>query len=240
MEQWKPYRIKDLYLKNKENEPKVPFLLPTREDIDNFPFLEYYKDHFESLDDSFNLLKQSYIPLANDGTDISNVLDTFKFSVMHLLILNSEKYNRLWDAYTVQYNPIENYNRVEETTLTKNGSEKNEINIGTRTDNITSGERKSTTTNNNTTYNNDTLHLNDNSIIDTESVTDTNTIGEQSNTDTLTFDNRTDTTKSKISGNIGITTSQMMIGSSLTLYESFNFFKIMFNDITKELCYFFV
>lgn len=142
--------------------------------------------------------------------------------------MNIENWKKLWQNYIAEYNPIDNYNRHEETVLTDTGNDttvKNGSMINTMT-----GSTTATDTSTIYAFNSDSA---------------TNVSGGQSNvtpdtTATDTYNNIEDKrtlntehkTVSEISGNIGVTTSAQMIAENINLWK-WNFFDDVFDSIIK-------
>lgn len=140
-------------------------------------------------------------------SDFSWIMDsaTLKAVWDMYLIENLENLKRAYNALMVEYNPIENYNRKEKITVNHNNRQTNNT-----TDTQTIGEK--TITDNTSAYNSTTYQPN-------------NQTKEDSYTDTLektgTIENvGSDVTINETSGNIGVTTSQQMIESELTLRKT--------------------
>lgn len=141
---------------------------------------------------------------------------------------NIENWQKLWENYTAKYNPIDNYNRHEETVLTDTGNDtsvKNGSMINTMTGTTTAMDMSM--------------------IYAFNSNTATNVSGGQSNvmpdtTATDTFNNVEDKrtlntehkTVSDISGNIGVTTSAQMISENINLWK-WNYFDDVFDSIIR-------
>lgn len=134
------------------------------------------------------------------------------------------QWNRLWNVYSVEYNPINNYDMTEEETpnLTRTRTISNESDFTVTTDtdaqtNIyafnSSSETPQGTADGNSTVN--TKGSKDDNY--TEDVT------SDTGTRTLTR-----------SGNIGVTTSQQMIQSEIELWK-WDFYKQIFADLDKIL-----
>ena len=129
------------------------------------------------------------------------------------------KWDRLYEVLvSAEYNPIENYSMVEVETpdLQDHRVTKVDQNIVNETDLNDYG-------------------FNSNDPVPTSK--NTNRLsgsGEDNQTDEVV--NRTGTRTLQRSGNIGVTTSQMMIQSSVDLYSKSNFIDIIFNDIDSVLC----
>lgn len=124
-----------------------------------------------------------------------------------------------YDALQVQYRPLENYNRVEETTDTPTGKVKNVTDVGAATGNQTTTSKVSA-------YDSD-AEVNAGSTI----VTDTMA---RSTTNTQSFEDSYHTTHhSEISGNIGVTTSQQMLQSELDI-QSWNLYEHITDVFLEE------
>lgn len=141
--------------------------------------------------------------------------------MLYTIIYNKyiDNWNSLWDAMTAEYNPIENYNMVEDgndtndntttysgsetDTTTKSGSENHSITkTGSETDtNVQSGTRETKTsggwTDKRSAFNSDTLKADTGREYDTtDGVTETESFGtgskEYKDVNTKTFANRQD------------------------------------------------
>lgn len=137
----------------------------------------------------FNALMYKYSTFecchANNSYDFINVWNNF-------IVANIENIYKIYSALKSEYNPIENYNRNESSTITTN----NHVSTGAELGN------SPTITTYKTTQDNDTFYKVDKS----ENTGKTESDG-----------NGTTTTSSNVSGNIGVTTNQQMIESELKL-----------------------
>lgn len=103
--------------------------------------------------------------------------------------------NRLYNAMTTEYNPLENYNKTETST--------------TNTENNSHGENTTTSLNDivntleKTTYNSDSLHTSEKT---TTKPNDIKVSGATESENIVNYENKT-------TGNIGVTTSQQMLKS---------------------------
>lgn len=146
----------------------------------------------------------------------------------------------LWERYKaaieLEYNPIENYDRQERSTRTPNltrtqGGSYTDSHNGTVT----------TTNNGNTTDqraadNSSAWENFDKSNIDlrdetTNNLTDTRTYNNMTDAET-----GTDTTESRIHGNIGVTTSQQMLTAELDLIPRLDIIDYIADDWHSEFC----
>lgn len=120
------------------------------------------------------------------------------------------KWGKLYGTLTLEYNPIENYDRIEE--YTDDGIANSQ---DTRTDNITTA--------------NAAAPFNEESLKTRETNTQTGTVGNVgSNTTKVTHTGR-------IHGNVGVTTSQQMLESERNV-ALFNLYKVIANDIIDYFC----
>jgi hypothetical protein len=120
------------------------------------------------------------------------------------------KWSKLYGTLMLEYNPIENYDRIEE--FTDDGIANSQ---DTRTDNITTANAAAP-------FNEETLKTR-------ETDTQTGTVGNiGSNTTKVTHTGR-------IHGNVGVTTSQQMLESERNV-ALFNLYKVIANDIIDYFC----
>lgn len=161
-------------------------------------------------------------------TELQNIID----------VMFKDKWDKLHDALTLEYGVIDNYNRIEDTTLTSSGTNNTSGNDN-NTDVMTGGHSNMRTDNNThkvSAFDDDTLVNNDSDTGTTDDVfeydneTKTSTGTNTSNTTT----SGSDITHSEIKGNIGVTTSQQMIQSEIEL-RRFNLITEMYNDLDTLL-----
>jgi hypothetical protein len=146
----------------------------------------------------------------------------------------------LWERYKaaieLEYDPIENYDRHELTTRKPNLTR---TQGGGYTDNHTG-----TVTNANTGDTTDQRAADNSSAWENYDKTNVNLTDTATNnlTDTRTFNNMTeaetgtDTTESRIHGNIGVTTSQQMLTSELDLIPRLDLIDYIADDWHSEFC----
>ena len=158
-------------------------------------------------------------------------------------------FERMYEALRVQYSPIENYDRMEDIKREYKDS-------GTDTETLTLG---SSTTSKNTGTDTSTLQgggstekgvsaYNENGYTNREKDTET-----QNSTNTQQYDStvtntrsgsdmtktdygkqRTETENTRIHGNIGVTTSQQMIESEMSLRAKYDIYKIISREFERE------
>lgn len=161
--------------------------------------------------------------------------------------LNHKKYQDMYKAVSLEYNPIHNYDMTESGTDSTVG--KNIVNAsGTdKTDNNTSTQVTSNVTDNGTTTEGVTAYDRA-EFKDSSKTTNVNTaeggsltknsgnVTVSSTSDTTTDNNVTLTHSLTRTGNIGVTTSQQMLISELDLIPRKQLLYEFFNDYKNMLC----
>ena len=164
-------------------------------------------------------------------------------------------WNRLYNAMMIEYDPIQNYNRVEKTNTQNRGAmthggkdtvagSGNDSDVSTGYDSDV-GSGSDTLTNNITSFDNNTLvthdqaqnqkgstitHNRNSTITHNHGITDTTTYGH-----TIT-DTTGSLVQSEISGNIGVTTSQQMLESELELAPKLNVMNYIIDSFKNRFC----
>lgn len=136
-------------------------------------------------------------------------------------------FTRMYAACTAEYNPIENYDRQEDRTETTEDTMGNTRTLDTNTATTgTNTTEDSVSAENVTTFSPDTKSVQtpDLDVADTGTVTD-----DGSYDGSLTID-------SHIHGNIGVTTSQQMLESELTLVPKLDIIRIISDSWAAEFC----
>lgn len=162
------------------------------------------------------------------------------------------KWGKLLDnVYAQTYNPIENYDRQEDTSLTYEGSENVTRNVDSdrKIKGTTADTRNDTSSANSSSQKNvfafdSTAASPSDSDSGTTTATGTgssNSTVDNSDTEKRTeteghsFTNRKNVTASRIHGNIGVTTSQQMMESEIALRMKHDFFDTVYEDIANTL-----
>ena len=152
------------------------------------------------------------------GDTLANII----FSV------NIENWKKLWQNYTAEYNPIDNYNRHEETVLTDSGNDttvKNGSMINTM-----AGSTTATDTSTIYAFNSESAtSVSGGQSSVTPDTTTTDTFNNVEDKRTLNTEHKT---VSNISGNIGVTTSAQMIAENINLWK-WNYFDEVFDSIIR-------
>lgn len=205
-------------------------------------------NHFEveiealgySIADFAHLFYHDYIsgrPIYTTGDEIEGCLTRVH---MH----NKKKYEVWMQVYAAEYDPIENYNRMEESTKIRTP----DLTQETEAESERKQTRTTTETPNNwqendlrkvAPYDSEELHdaeKTERTITGTRSTSESYTgQPDTASSTTTTTGTDTETIESTIHGNIGVTTSQMMLLSSLDLAERLKFVQEIERDCAKEL-----
>ena len=199
-------------------------------------------------------------PLINKENLVNNILlecgefevlygdlSFYKNAVNHFFKLNYDLFNQWATDLELEYNPLENYDRMEhwtdssenqgsESEHTSNSMTSSGTNTTSSTDTISA-----TSLNDKSAYDNNTLVAdtkNTTNSTDTNSGTDTNSqSGSNTGSRGASSSNSTDSEhEGRIHGNIGVTTSQQMLESEMLLRQKWQLIKIItdmfMNDLT--------
>lgn len=142
-------------------------------------------------------------------------------------------------ALNKDYNPIENYNRVEESTLDHvgSGTNKNKVSESGKNDSTSKTKVDETNTDKVTGYDSSTFENKNQNIIDNNTSGENHsTYSDSNNSEGSTTDKFNDKTISHISGNIGVTTSQQMLESELKLRREYNIYDMITDLFISEFC----
>lgn len=200
-------------------------------------------------------------PLVGAMLNVHGELETHSRQELVDIIVNhfQPKWNRIYITTVLEYNPIENYNMVEDELLTIDYGKRIQMNLYKRGTDSTSVagttsteiERNESNSGSDTTKvtglnipntgfrdNNQILKQNLTDITDTQKVTDNNTttLTRDTEDEESTHEDGTDShgKKLKRTGNIGVTTTQQLIKSEREIQIDF-FTEIVFPDIDKIL-----
>lgn len=134
---------------------------------------------------------------------------------------------RYYNAITAEYNPLENYDREEDRTVTRDDETGN-----TRTLNTQQAFTGTVTTENTVSAENVSVYEPDNRTVETPN---TQTADTGSITDAGTFDG-SEIEHSRVHGNIGVLTSQAMLLSELDLVPRLDLIKYISDNYAAEFC----
>ena len=191
-----------------------------------------------------------------DDTIINSPLSiTFdnNYDYLTLILLRYQyKWSKLIDnVYAQIYNPIENYDRQEDTSLSYEGSENVTRNVDSdrKIKGTTADTRNDTSSaNSNSQKNVFAFDSTEASPSDSDSGTTTATgtgtsnstvdnsdIEKRTETEGHSFTNRKNVTASHIHGNIGVTTSVQMLTAEQEFRIKYDFFNTVYEDIANAL-----
>lgn len=227
--------------------------------FDLFGIELYDTDEQESLEASFEMdFRILYGERQVDNTIINNPfagfypIDDRYYYLQSILLRYQYKWQKLLDnVYAQIYNPIENYDRQEDTSLTYEGSENVTRNVDSdrKIKGTTADTRNDTSSANSSSQKNvfafDSAEA---SPSDSDSGTTTatgtgssNSTVDNSDTEKRTeteghsFTNRKNVTTSRIHGNVGVTTNQQMMTSELEFRLKNDFFNTVYEDIANAV-----
>jgi hypothetical protein len=214
----KRFKIEELYKTAKQSNVA---LLPVNT---NFEWWEEYENN-ASIYDRYILdtFRNFYYWVVFNGSTPAEVLEDFKEAITSFLTINQKRYGELYRLHVLPdsaYDIVNNYSVTENSTRT--------ITEGTRTDSDTAklGEREDTGENKISAYNS-SEYQDANEVITTTGAQEnvvTSVKGEQENTDVYELTR---------AGNIGVQTPADVIGGHLDLWDRFNFYKQIFDEIAK-------
>ena len=192
-----------------------------------------------------------------DNTIIDNPFSEFfkenKYVYLDVLMLRYQyKWQKLLDnVYAQTYNPLENYDRQEDTSLSYEGSENVTRNVDSdrKIKGTTADTRNDTSSANSSSQKNvfafDSTEASP-SDSDSGTTTATGTGSSNSTVDNSDTEKRTETeghsftdrknvTASRIHGNIGVTTSVQMLTAEQEFRMKYDFFNTVYEDIANTL-----
>lgn len=156
-------------------------------------------------------------------------------------------WDRLYSAMKIEYNPIENYDRMEDWTDGRSGNRKNTVSDSTILDGQTQNSGSVTRTDSRTGDNkvsgyNDNVLVPQSQQVETGGSTDTDhTRQDVDSTTTRTGSGSEDTTettthKGRVHGNIGVTSSQQLMASELELVPQLNIINYIISSFKNRFC----
>lgn len=248
-------KIKDYITKN-----NLSISLINKATLGDIGWEQMYKDNATIIDNiCYRLYGQNVLDDTADPT-ITNDTATLTSELLFNsnLFINSCKssINRLWELESVNFSPIENYDRYEDISTVRNGNETTELDkAGT--------EKETSTTNGaveNTVKNNQTEIVKNEPTSYATNLIDTSTTEYSGNADTSTttyngvtdvketaytdrkdttthnYNNITDKHEAHIHGNIGVTTATAMMSEFVSFYSTYNFWVKFWKIYVKINC----
>ena len=216
--------INDLmeYLRN-NNLPLIPQIV-----ANTYSYLTDYLRYYIELDNFFRKNNSDLLLSINNLKDDNEIVTYCYGLITSNFIVNNYKYEKLYKTMLVEYDPIENYNRIEKNTTT-HGTVSTTMQYGDRNNISTTDGKTDTSTEKISTFDSDVLKPNSENSVN-YGINKVTSI-DSSHSDTTTINGYTDTIESNIHGNIGTLTTQTMLTSERQL-ALFSFYTIIFNDIT--------
>lgn len=195
-------------------EPKFAWLTS---DVALFLDKDYYLIH--SGQKCINRSFERFMKLKEDGLIADDLLELVKI-IEYKYVL---KWNKLYDAITTDYKPLDNYNMEEKETpdITKTKTVNSSITTETKDD----------------TTEVDVYGFNSSSPVPNGKQTRNGSVTVSGDADdNVETDTESGTRTLNRSGNIGVTTSQQMLQSEIDLRNNYNFTNQLMDDMDSELC----
>lgn len=204
----------------------------------------YFEEIITALEESVANFAGMFYMDYKSARPIYTTEEEFVYCFQKVLMHNAKKYEIWLQAYAAEYDPIENYSRHEVSGKTRTPD------ITNQTDATTSRNQTRTTTETPTNYTETTTtkvapfdsttlrNMEESAVVASGSrATTENFTGDPDEMSSTTTTTGTDTEEfeSTITGNIGVSTSQMMLNSSLDLAERMKLCQEIERDIAKEL-----
>ena len=234
-------------------------LLPESALLNN-AWCNFYKTNYKTIDSLAYKMYGSYVledvenPLKT--LDTTTLIEELTLNATMFLETNETYLNRLWEIESLNFSPIENYDRYEDikdirtgnevTTLIKTGSSKEVNKTNGNVLNAVKNNQKEINKSEPTSYNTnliDTVTTEYSGDSDTSTTTYNNLTNEKDTTynnvkddNTHSYNDVTDSHNAHIHGNIGVTTSTAMLNEYTNFYSSYNFWLKFWNMYIKFNC----
>lgn len=242
-------RLNDIKTYNKKTPLDVNLLRKEKiqEKLSDLPWGQMYIDNANTIDNiAYRMYGENVLEDVTNPLETSNaslLLEELTTSTEIFLQTCTTSINNLWKLESVNFSPIENYDRYEDISNIRSGNENTEFaKAGTETETTTTtgnvinslkNNQTETTKNEPTSY---TTNLIDTSTTAYSGDADTNTTfyddlqntkensyTNRKDTTTHTYNNITDKHEAHIHGNIGVTTATAMMMEYVDFYSTYNF-----------------
>lgn len=248
-------KIKDYITKN-----NLSISLINKATLGDSGWEQMYKDNATIIDNiCYRLYGQNVLEDTADPT-ITNDTATLTSELLFNsnLFINSCKssINRLWELESVNFSPIENYDRYEDISTVRSGNETTELDkAGTEKETSTTNGAVENAVKNNqteivknepTSYTTNLIDAStteysgnaDTSITTYNGLTDVKETAYTDRKDTTThnYNNITDKHEAHIHGNIGVTTATTMMSEFVSFYSTYNFWVKFWEIYVKINC----
>lgn len=196
-----------------------------------------------------SLLDEYLLMTIGDSNILKSVENHVLNNIRTMINANEYRLNKLWDSVNFDYNPIENYNRVETQTHNEKieaDNRKTTTDLDTRTTTNSNGSYTDTTETENKTTAFDTTAYNKDTDKNTTSFqkgSSTDTSTTNATTDTVTQDGYTDNSSGGYNltakGNIGTMSTQNMIEQERRIvnYNFYDEIVKLFEMYITKMCY---
>ena len=231
-------KIKNLlYYAKESNRPLI--------DVENFTFLEKYRNNYTDFDNYIRLKYANREILSGiymkDEEELSSIYSSWLLYVKAYITTNEYKYKTLYETINFSYNPIENYDRKEDIQTIRTPNLSTETNTTSIYGNGEIEEQLGNISNSNSStgsispWDSESFNNKNKNVNEFTQASITNKTINKTKTDTqdnASLLSGTDTRKvtTNIHGNIGVTSSQDMIKQEREV-ALFSFYEIRFKDV---------
>lgn len=255
-------RIIDIKAYNKKNTLDVTLLRKEKlqKKLADVPWAVMYVNNANEIDNiayrmySENVLEDVTNPLETSNTSL--LLEELTDNTDIFLQTAITSINNLWKLESVNFSPIENYDRYEDISTVRSGNETTELDkVGTEketsttsgaVENAIKNNQAETVKNEPTSY---TTNLIDTSTTEYSGDADTSTTTyngltdvketeytDRKDTTTHNYNDITDKHEAHIHGNIGVTTATAMMTEYVDFYSTYNFWVKFWEIYVKINC----
>lgn len=217
--------ISDFYSYCKKNNLKM---FGTRSE----EYMLKYNENSSSYDLFTNKTYGSMILNVSHETTETEQIEEVQNLIEMAFIINDYKFRKMLDSAQAEFNPIENYDRYEDTDNTF-GSRTDLSKMGKLTSTMKNPQMKNTTTSSVVGFDSSDFTNRDK----VENVSDANNIINETDAYNNEFEKgeEVDNITSHIHGNIGVTTSTQMLNEFYRFYNWFDFYRIVIESVVNEI-----
>ena len=200
-------------------------------------FYQYDKTLFDGIALPEGIVKENLVAeiMKNSGDlyPYHQVLEYLKRNINYWFSHRLFDFGRIYEALRMEYSPIENYDRKENITrdYENSGIDKASTTLGSST---TSTNVGSNDNENKVSAYNESDYTNREKDIQSYNSTVTNTGSGTDTTQTEYGLKRKEVEDVRVHGNIGVTTSQQMIESEMSLRAKYDIYKIISREFERE------
>lgn len=192
-----------------------------------FPYNTEYSTEYTENEDTIKIImrnKYGTLTLKNDISETSSL-------IMATLFQYKYKLDKLWETTKLEYNPIWNVDGTE-TTTSEYGEHETTSSFGEKVSESVYGEKIRNNTYSSYPYDTQTeTPTNKENVVDSEN---TDIFTDSPHDDTTTSKEHTDKVTIERKGNIGVVSTQKMIGEERNI-ANFSFWNVVVEMIAKEI-----